>query len=59
MSAFENFKLSSQLSAAIKRLGYTKPTLIQEKSIPYIIDGRDVVGESSTGSGKTLRSDAE
>jgi len=51
---FEKFGLSKELSEAIKRLGFNKPTLIQKKSIPYIIKGRDVIGESATGSGKTL-----
>ncbi|MHA1332050.1 MAG: DEAD/DEAH box helicase, partial [Candidatus Hodarchaeales archaeon] len=30
------------------------PTEIQLKSIPYVIDGKDVIGEAATGSGKTL-----
>jgi ATP-dependent RNA helicase DeaD len=33
---------------------FDKPTEIQEKSIPYIIAGKDVIGEAATGSGKTL-----
>ncbi len=51
---FEDFGLSSQLMQSIKKLGFTRPTEIQEGSIPYIIKGKDVVGESATGSGKTL-----
>jgi len=51
---FEEFGLSPKLVAAIEKLGFTKPTKIQEKSIPFIIQGKDVVGESATGSGKTL-----
>ncbi len=54
MKVFENFKLSSQLKAAISRLNITEPTLIQEKAIPHIMEGKDVIGESATGSGKTL-----
>jgi len=54
MNSFENFGFSRQLSGAIKRLGYTTPTHIQQRSIPLIIDGNDVIGESATGSGKTL-----
>ncbi|MFX0152078.1 MAG: DEAD/DEAH box helicase, partial [Candidatus Hodarchaeota archaeon] len=33
---------------------FEKPTEIQEKSIPYVIAGKDVIGEAATGSGKTL-----
>jgi len=54
MKTFEELNLNDQLLKAIKRLGFTEPTEIQEKSIPYVLEGKDVVGESSTGSGKTL-----
>jgi len=54
MNLFEDLGLNSELLQSIKRLGYTKPTQIQEKSIPLIIKGKDVIGESATGSGKTL-----
>jgi ATP-dependent RNA helicase DeaD len=33
---------------------FTTPTEIQEKAIPHVIAGRDVIGEAATGSGKTL-----
>lgn len=51
---FEEFNLSNQLMDAIKEIGITEPTQIQELSIPHIISGKDVIGESATGSGKTL-----
>jgi len=54
MNVFEDLKLDSQLLTAIKKIGLTKPTQIQEKSIPSILEGKDLVGESATGSGKTL-----
>jgi len=54
MNVFDNFGLNSQLLSAIKKLGFTQPTQIQELSIPHIIEGEDVIGESATGSGKTL-----
>jgi len=54
MKTFEELNLNEQLLKAIKRLGFKEPTEIQEKSIPHVLEGRDVVGESSTGSGKTL-----
>ncbi|MAG47280.1 ATP-dependent RNA helicase [archaeon] len=54
MNLFENFNISNELKQEIKKLGLEKPTEIQEKTIPLILDGKDVIGESSTGSGKTL-----
>ena len=54
MVSFEDFRLSPELTAVIKKLGFVKPTQIQELSIPHIITGEDVIGESATGSGKTL-----
>jgi len=50
---FEEMGLNSELLLAIKELGYSNPTPIQEKCIPLIIEGNDVVGQSLTGSGKT------
>lgn len=46
--------LSPSLVAAIAKLRFEKPTAIQEKSIPEIIAGGDVIGKAQTGSGKTL-----
>ena len=53
MSNFDSFKLLPPLARAVKELGFENPTPIQEKSIPLIRDGKDVVGQAETGSGKT------
>jgi len=54
MKNFRELGLSSQLVDTFEKLGFEEPTEIQEKSIPFIMEGRDIVGESATGSGKTL-----
>jgi ATP-dependent RNA helicase DeaD len=54
MNLFDKLGLSQQLLAVIKGMGHTRPTQIQEDSIPHIMNGEDVIGESATGSGKTL-----
>ncbi len=51
--AFEALGLSPAVLAAVRQTGYTTPTTIQEKSIPIILTGRDVIGASQTGTGKT------
>jgi ATP-dependent RNA helicase RhlE len=50
---FEPFNLHSDISAAIVEQGYTCPTPIQEKTIPHILNKRDVLGLAQTGTGKT------
>jgi ATP-dependent RNA helicase RhlE len=50
---WEVLGLSPAVLAAVRETGYEKPTTIQEKSIPIILTGRDVVGASQTGTGKT------
>jgi superfamily II DNA/RNA helicase len=51
---FEELNVNLDLVKALKEQGITEPTIIQEKSIPMIKTGKDVVGISNTGSGKTI-----
>jgi len=53
MESFEKFKLNRQLLNAITDLGYEQATEIQEKAIPLILAGHDVLGIAQTGTGKT------
>lgn len=50
---FKNYKLSHEILEAIDRLNYTSPTEVQQKVIPIVLKGNDVVVKSQTGSGKT------
>ncbi len=50
---FDQLKLSATIQKAIKDKGYTSATPIQEKAIPPILDGRDLIGCAQTGTGKT------
>ena len=52
-STFSDFKLNRQLWNAIKDAGFENPTEIQEKAIPLILQGHDVLGVAQTGTGKT------
>lgn len=53
MSSFANFKLSPVILNALEIKGYTKPTPIQEMSIPHLLEGGDMLGIAQTGTGKT------
>ena len=50
---FTEFALNNNIAEAINDLGYTTATPIQEKAIPSLIDGKDLVGCAQTGTGKT------
>jgi len=50
---FENLNLIEPILAAVKAEGYTEPTPIQEKAIPVLLNGRDLMGCAQTGTGKT------
>jgi superfamily II DNA/RNA helicase len=52
-SSFGDMNLLKDTVTAIHSMGYDTPTGIQEQAIPYLLDGRDVVGQAQTGSGKT------
>jgi ATP-dependent RNA helicase RhlE len=50
---FESLKLISPILKALAAEGYTIPTPIQAKSIPIILEGKDLFGCAQTGTGKT------
>ena len=54
MEKFKQLNLSEELLDAIRREGFNTPSEIQEKTIPLVLQGKDVIGSSATGSGKTL-----
>lgn len=54
MNTFEQFKLSNPLRNALDDLGFNSPTPIQEKAFSVIRSGKNVIGISQTGTGKTL-----
>ncbi|MEJ7715537.1 MAG: DEAD/DEAH box helicase [Thermoleophilaceae bacterium] len=53
MTTFSELGLSQPLLDALEHLGYKQPTPIQEETIPLLLQGRDVIGQAQTGTGKT------
>lgn len=51
---FRGLGLAPAVLSAVERLGFSTPTPIQQKSIPIVCDGKDLIGIAQTGTGKTL-----
>jgi ATP-dependent RNA helicase RhlE len=51
--SFSHLSLHPHLLRAVSDLGFLKPTEVQERAIPPVLEGRDVLGRAMTGSGKT------
>ena len=52
-SGFDGLGLRPELMSALVALGYEEPTPIQQQTIPLLIEGRDLIGQAATGTGKT------
>jgi ATP-dependent RNA helicase DeaD len=50
---FDELGLNREILLSLKENGYITPFPIQEKAIPIILDGRDIIGQAHTGTGKT------
>ena len=53
ITSFHKYGLTDDIMQALAILGYHLPTPIQQRAIPDILEGKDLVGKSQTGSGKT------
>jgi ATP-dependent RNA helicase DeaD len=53
MTTFADLGLTESTLGALAHLGYERPTPIQEQAIPPLLEGRDVIGQAQTGTGKT------
>lgn len=50
---FQDLKIDDAILKAIREIGYDEPTPIQEKAIPIVLEGHDLLGCAQTGTGKT------
>jgi ATP-dependent RNA helicase DeaD len=53
LSGFASLNLNEPLLASLAALGYEEPTPIQRAAIPPLLEGRDLLGQAATGTGKT------
>ena len=51
--AFAALGLDKRLTAVLAELGYEEPTPVQAQAIPVLLEGRDLLGQAATGTGKT------
>src|SRR5262245_39918565 len=51
--SFVTLGLQSELTDVVSALGYEEPTPVQRETIPLLLDGRDLLGQAETGTGKT------
>ena len=50
---FKELGLPEEIIRAVDEIGFEEATEIQEKTIPLLLEGKDVIGRSHTGTGKT------
>lgn len=50
---FDDFGLAKPILKALNTIGYEKPSPIQEECIPHLLEGKDIIGQAQTGTGKT------
>lgn len=52
-NSFQQLGISSEILKSIESMGYTQPTEIQQRAIPLVMSGKDIVAQAQTGTGKT------
>lgn len=50
---FEDMNISNEICRAVLDMGFEEATPIQSQAIPVILEGKDIIGQSQTGTGKT------
>ena len=53
ITSFDQMELAKPLLKALVDVGYESPSPIQAQTIPLLLEGRDVLGQAQTGTGKT------
>jgi ATP-dependent RNA helicase DeaD len=53
LTKFSDFNLSAELEKALSQMGFEEPTPIQAQALPLVLQGKDIIGQAQTGTGKT------
>src|SRR5690625_1587011 len=53
VTTFKQLNVSSPILKALERMGFEEATPIQKETIPFAMEGKDVIGQAQTGTGKT------
>lgn len=53
MQNFKELGISDKTVETLEAMGFKEPTPIQKDSIPYTLEGKDILGQAQTGTGKT------
>lgn len=54
ISTFHSFGFNEEIMKALEEANFITPSLIQQEAIPHILNGRDLIGQAQTGTGKTV-----
>ena len=53
MERFEELGICPEILRAVEQMGFEEPSAIQKRAIPVMLEGRDLIGQAQTGTGKT------
>ena len=53
MTKYSELALSAEIQQAVEKMGFTQLTEVQEKAIPVLLEGKEVIAKAPTGTGKT------
>ena len=50
---FTDFNFQKNLMAAVEKAGFIEPSQVQKEAIPFVLEGKDLIAQAQTGTGKT------
>ena len=53
LAKFNDFEISEEIQAAVEKMGFSNATKVQAQTIPLLLEGKDIIAQAQTGTGKT------